>query len=309
VADAYFPYDIQDDLRQLGLEYSVVPTRLGPVRVARSADASAMDTLFLHGAGLDSSAWSPLIRAAHGDERTAGWAFVDLPGAGGSADLERGLTLDEAGEAVLEVASALGADAFDLVGHSMGGFLALHLAARRADRVRSLTVVCGAYGTIVDVVNAPLRTLLRAPRATLLYLGLNAVARLRRLGRLALGAAAATGALRLSMAGVAAHPFRVPRSMLRALAAGNRPQSFLYAQTTGIGYDYRAVWSQIDLPVLAVFGDSDALVSRRDAQTLASALPAARIEYLAEAGHLAPMEQPVALLRLAFPSSDEDLPN
>jgi pimeloyl-ACP methyl ester carboxylesterase len=303
VADAYFPYDIEADLTRLGLEYSTVPTRLGPLRVARSSAAVPVDTLFLHGVGLDSSAWSPLIGAAHGDERIDAWAFFDLPGFGGSAALERGLSLDEASEAVIDLIDALGADTVHLVGHSMGGFLALHLAASYADRVRKLTIVCGAYGTIVDVVNAPLRTLFRAPGTTAIYLALTGVARMRRLGEAVLNVAARTSLLRLSLGGVAAHPFHVPRSMLRAIAAGNRPQSFLYAQATGIGYDCRAVWSRITVPVLAIFGESDGLVSGRDAQLLAWALPAARIVRLREAGHFAPMEQPDALLRIAFEPS------
>jgi pimeloyl-ACP methyl ester carboxylesterase len=52
--------------------------------------------------------------------------------------------------------------------------------------------------------------------------------------------------------------------------------------------------------VLAVYGASDALDSSRDADVLASVLPGARIAYVDEAGHLAPMEQPDAVLRLVL---------
>jgi pimeloyl-ACP methyl ester carboxylesterase len=297
---AYFPYEIREDLERLGYEHSMVLTSLGRLRVARRPGAAPPQTLFLHGVGLDSSAWSPVIEAAAGDPRTASWAFLDLPGFGGSDPLEHAVSLDEAGKAVVEVLDAVGAGRVELVGHSMGGFLALHLAAEHAERVSSLAVVCGAYGTIVDVVNAPVRTLLRAPGTSVIYLGLTGLARMRRIGDALLRAAAWTGLLRLTMAGVAAHPLRVPGWMLQAMAAGNRPQSFLYAQATGDGYDYRAVWSRITVPVLAVFGASDALVSSRDADVLASVLPGARIAYVDEAGHLAPMEQPDAVLRLVL---------
>lgn len=295
--DGYFPYDVREDLTSFGFAYSSIPTRLGSLRVARSGPA-AIDTLLLHGVGLDSSAWSPLVEAA--DSRTSGWALLDLPGFGGSDPLEHGISLDDASEAVLDAIDALGATTVHLVGHSMGGFLALHLAAAHPERVRSLTIVCGAYSTIVDVVNAPMRTLARVPRTAVAYLALTGIARLKSLGDAVLTAGARTGLLRLFLAGVAAHPFRVPGSMLRALAAGSRPKSFLYAQATGEGYDCAAVWARIGVPVLAVFGESDALVSRRDAAVLAAALPAARIEYLPDAAHLAPMEQPHALVRLAF---------
>jgi pimeloyl-ACP methyl ester carboxylesterase len=299
---AYFPYEIREDLDRLGYEHSMVPTSLGRLRLARARGGDAPHTLFLHGVALDSSAWSPLIDAAAGDPRAAGWAFLDLPGFGGSDPLEHAVSLDEVAKVVVEVLDALGAERVDLVGHSMGGFLALHLAAEHPERVSSLAVLCGAYGTIVDVVNAPIRTLVRAPGTSLIYLGLTGLARIGRVGDTLLRVAARTGLLRLTLVGVAAHPLRVPGSMLRAMAAGNRPRSFLYAQATGIGYDYRAVWSRITAPVLAVFGASDGLVSRRDADALASALPAARIAYVDEAGHLAPMEQPEVVLRLVLQS-------
>jgi pimeloyl-ACP methyl ester carboxylesterase len=290
---AYFPYDVCEDLGRLGLEYSYVDTRLGRLRVARSS--GRVETLFLHGVGLDSSAWSPLIEAAGS---VPGWACLDLPGFGGSNPLVGELSLDDASAAVIDVLDALGVETVDVVGHSMGGFLALHLAALHAERVRSLSIVCGAYSTIVDVVNAPVRTLLHRPRTTFIYSGLMLLARLGRVGDALVRVAARTGLLRLSMPGVAAHPFRVPRSLLQAIAAGNRPRSFLDAQATGVGYDYRSVWSRITVPVVAIFGEKDALVSRRDAAVLADALPSASVVFLGDASHFAPMEQPAELLRL-----------
>jgi pimeloyl-ACP methyl ester carboxylesterase len=292
---AYFPYDVEVDLGRLGLTYSYVDTRLGRLRVARSP--GDVEMLFLHGVGLDSSAWSPLVQATGA---RPGWACVDLPGFGESADLAGGFSLEEASAAVVDLLDALDAPAIDLVGHSMGGFLALHLAAAHPERVRSLTIVCGAYATIVDVVNAPVRTVVRRPRTSAIYLGLTLLARSGRAGDVLVRSAARTGLLRLSMAGVAAHPFRVRRSLLRAIAAGNRPRSFLLAQATGRRYDYRSVWSRITVPVLGIFGERDALVSRRDADVLREALPSASIAYLHGASHFAPMEQPHELAQLMW---------
>lgn len=296
VTDKYFPFDIEGDLERLGLEYVKVPTRLGTLRLARSRTEGEIDTLFLHGAGLDSSAWSPLLRAAHASTDTKSWIFLDLPGYGGSTDVQHSFSLDEVSAAIVEVLAAVNAPPVHLVGYSMGGFLALHLAASRPDSVRQLTVVCGAYGTIVDVANSPFRTLLRSPRTAATYLAMSALAGLGRVGTLMLRVAAATGVLRLSLAGVAAHPLRLPGSMLRAIARGNRPRSFLYARATAAGYDYRRTWSRITVPVLAIFGSSDSLVTKRDASVLASALPGSRNVFINDASHFAPMEQPFALL-------------
>ena len=56
--------------------------------------------------------------------------------------------------------------------------------------------------------------------------------------------------------------------------------------------------SRITVPVVAIFGEKDALVSRRDAAVLADALPSASVVFLGDASHFAPMEQPAELLRL-----------
>jgi pimeloyl-ACP methyl ester carboxylesterase len=292
---AYFPHPLQD-LRALGLVAEVVPTRLGEVRVFRAPEGAAVEVLLLHGVNLDSSGWSPLLQAAGGDTPTEGWVFLDLPGFGGSAPLTVPLSLDEASGAVTDVLDGLGAAHVHVVGHSMGGFLALHLACVAPERVRTLVTVNGAYSTIVDVVNAPGRTLLRAPRATVPYLTLSLLARLGPVGTAVLRFAAATGLMRLSLVGLAAHPLRVPRSMLTTLARGNRPASFRLAERTGDGYDCSAVWSGITVPTVALFGAADGLVSERDRRRLAAAIPAARTLVVPEAGHLLPMEQPDLLL-------------
>ena len=106
------------------------------------------------------------------------------------------------------------------------------------------------------------------------------------------GATARSGLLRWGTAGLAAHPARVPRSALLALAKGARPRSFRYAEATGVGYDWRSVWSRIDVPVLAGYGVRDRLVTPRDARGLLQAVPSATEVVVPDSAHLSPMEQP-----------------
>src|SRR4051794_23607574 len=69
----------------------------------------------------------------------------DLPGHGHSEPLrERRRTLDPFAEAVLAVAEAEDALPAPFVGHSLGGLVSLHAAARRPDAVQALVLAAAA---------------------------------------------------------------------------------------------------------------------------------------------------------------------
>jgi pimeloyl-ACP methyl ester carboxylesterase len=246
--------------------------------------------MFLHGASLDSSSWTPLLRAAGAVEMP--WLLIDIPGFGRSSPLRGPTTLDELCLALADVMDDLGAASMHVVGHSMGGFVGLHLAATRPDRVRTLATLNGSYVTILDLVNEPLASAVRYPGTWLAYQGVRAVAGGGGVVQSAIGMSARSGLLRWGTIGLAAHPSRLPRSLLLALAAGARPASFRYAEATGLGYDWRTTWSRIDVPVLAGYGARDRLVTARDARALRGAIPSAREVVVPESAHLSPLEQP-----------------
>jgi pyruvate dehydrogenase E2 component (dihydrolipoamide acetyltransferase) len=98
--------------------------------------------VFIHGFGADLNTWmftQPALAERH---RTIA---LDLPGHGG-ATKALDSRLDGAGfAAVIDRAlAALGIDRFHLVGHSMGGGIALHFAAWQPERVASLTLIASA---------------------------------------------------------------------------------------------------------------------------------------------------------------------
>lgn len=69
---------------------------------------------------------------------------IDLPGHGGSSkDVGDGSAATLA-DAVAAALDALGLDRIHLVGHSLGGAIAMHIAKQRPDRIASLTLIAGA---------------------------------------------------------------------------------------------------------------------------------------------------------------------
>lgn len=100
--------------------------------------------LFLHGfAGL-AEAWGPTLAHLPGEEV---WA-LDLPGHGGSfAPPSEAWGLPEAADALEALLGELAGDqAFRVVGYSLGGRLALHLAWRHPQRVAHLALVGASAG-------------------------------------------------------------------------------------------------------------------------------------------------------------------
>ena len=98
--------------------------------------------VFIHGFGADLNSWMFIQPALAERHRTV--AF-DLPGHGGSTKALKG-PVDGSGFAadIDRALAGLGIDRAHLVGHSMGGGIALHFALRRPERVASLTLVASA---------------------------------------------------------------------------------------------------------------------------------------------------------------------
>lgn len=96
--------------------------------------------MLVHGWMMSGRVFDPLL--PHLTTVGARIVALDLRGAGSSGHEVQELSLSRFASDVLELASHLGAETFDLVGHSMGGQVAVLVAARAPLRVRSLALIC-----------------------------------------------------------------------------------------------------------------------------------------------------------------------
>lgn len=111
------------------------------VRVAGAlpnAVTAAPVTLFLHGAGMDHTVWSPVTNAFTAAGRP--WVAVDLPGHGGSAGDLIG-TIGDMADWLADVVGELGNAGVVAVGHSMGALVVLELAARHPGKTRAVALM------------------------------------------------------------------------------------------------------------------------------------------------------------------------
>lgn len=284
-----------------GLSRIVVPTGAGTVVFRtgrRSSGADPVATVLLHGAAGTWTTWLPLLAACdRAGAPLRDLVIPDLPGWGaspGPAPSPAALA-----RAVAEVARAAGYRRWTVVGHSLGGIVALELAARHRAETLAVGLVSPSGAGVRDAVLRPLRGGRRlAPFAGMLL----AMRLLRGLGRGApplLRALRATGVLRLLAAPLFHSP--VDRSVTDALADEIRPASFV-AVAEAVPRVDTASWRRIRVPVRSIRGLRDVFARADDDAVLAELVPDLVTTVLPDAGHFAHVERPAATLAaLALP--------
>ena len=239
----------------------------------KAFDPSLPTVVFLHGAGMDHTAWSLHDRwfAHHGYNVLA----PDLPGHGRSSGGPVA-TIAEMADWTAALLDAAGAATAKLIGHSMGSLIALELAARHPAKVSRLALI----GTAATMTVGP--DLLKAAEANnhdavdmISIWGLGHQAELG--GSLAPGLWMRGGAQRILE--------RCKEGVLfNDLSACNAYQNAIAAAAT------------IKVPVTLVLGERDMMTPAKAGRALAAALPGSRTVVLAGAGHMMMAERPDELL-------------
>lgn len=227
------------------------------------------DTVFLHGWGLSGAVWSETL-AALGDESTQAGTpalALDLPGYGAAPNV-----LPYAAESLADALAASIERPVNLVGWSMGGMVALALAARHPDKVMRLALVGTSpsfaardgwpHGMAPAVLDEFARSLAVDYRATLLrFLSLQARG----------GEAAREVVARL-------------RERLRAQAEPD-PEVLAAGLELLRTVDLRDQVERVVCPTLVMHGAHDTLCAAAAGAWLAQNLPDARLALHAHASH------------------------
>jgi flavin reductase (DIM6/NTAB) family NADH-FMN oxidoreductase RutF/pimeloyl-ACP methyl ester carboxylesterase len=98
--------------------------------------------VFIHGVGLNADAWTPQIQAFASTHRVIA---VDMLGHGGSTVPQANATLDSYVEQLEQLLDGLGISAATVVGHSMGGLVALGFAHHHPERTLRVAVFNSVY--------------------------------------------------------------------------------------------------------------------------------------------------------------------
>ncbi|MFO7690482.1 MAG: alpha/beta hydrolase [Cryobacterium sp.] len=294
------------DPHRFGLTTSAMQVCNGSV-VVRHGRRTGSDTarILLHGAAGSWSTWTPLLSASD----TAGTAdafsltdliIPDLPGWGDSplpADPNT-VTIESLAATVGAVARALGYRSWVVVGHSMGGVVALELAGTEPGATLAVGLVSPTTFAVRDSVQHPLTGSAMVPAFAGLLAVLRVLALLRVSGRGLLNVLSRAHLLRAFAAPLFAHPTRIHSSVLEALTREIRPAQFARAAARLGAYDAVGAWERIGCPVEMGVGDADAFVVDHDADRLRACIRTIRVSTLPGTGHFAHLERPAAVLRL-----------
>jgi pimeloyl-ACP methyl ester carboxylesterase len=233
--------------------------------------------VFIHGLGGSMNAWTPLLPAL------GRWRCVrpELPGAGrsrkayalGEATPHGGkLSAEVHADAVLRVCAALGIGRAHVVGHSFGTIIALHLAERAPERVKSLTL----FGAMAEPVPAQ-RENMRARAVAAREQGMFEIAE-------------GISEFALSASSKQAQPVTV--AYVRDSIAAQDAEGFA-RNCIALAEARAARLELIRCPALVVNGDEDAVTPLSGARALAERLSNARVEVLNRCGHWPMLERPL----------------
>jgi pimeloyl-ACP methyl ester carboxylesterase len=223
---------------------------------------------------------------------------MDLPGFGCTPESEddEKITITRYGHWVNEVADRLGLETVDLVGNSMGGYIAAEVAIQFPERVSRLVLVSAAGISSAEVLQMPILTIGRVAAA----LASNSVTRYRRL-------AARPVTRHISLALVARHPRLLKADLAyEGFFKGGGKPGFDDALRASLDYDFRDRLPDVKVPTLIVWGERDSIIPTRDADEFERLIEDSRKVVMRDTGHVPMAERPQAFNDVLVDFLDEE---
>lgn len=216
--------------------------------------------VLLHGAGSDHLCWSPEIRRIAGEHVLA----LDLPGHGRSGGFCEQSVQGYAAQ-TLRFLDALGVYQAVLVGHSLGGAIALWLAVNNPDRTAAIGLIASGDS-------------FKIPAGLLDYLKSETT-------------------LPQALARLQSHLFsrRAEKSLVEAVMRSFSKVRLSQLQSdwsAAAGFDLHGQISNVRLPVWAALGSEDSLIPPAMGHYLTEQLPQMKLLQVRDAGHMLMLEQP-----------------
>jgi pimeloyl-ACP methyl ester carboxylesterase len=254
------------------LAHSTLDAKVGRIEMHRGGDGGPAEVLYLHSAIGESANVSFLEIVAATRKVTA----PVFPGFGQSDGLDRINDMEDASFHLLDVLDRLGLGSVDLVGMSLGGWMAAELAVRWPERVRRMVLI-NPVGIYVE--GSPLNEIFG-----------------RRLDELAGDLYAdpdfPVAQLMRELAKMESDPGAIPFDLVRPVIQAQAATAKLAWNPYLHNPKLRGRLDRIISPTLIVHGQKDGIVGRTYLEAFTDGITGARLETLANAAHLAVIECP-----------------
>ena len=271
--------------------------RLAPQTVTlHGHDLSYVDSgtgpavLFIHGILGSQRQWGHLVDAMHDDHRVV---LPDLFGHGESAKPLGDYSLSAHAAAMRDLLDHLGIETVTLVGHSLGGGIAMQFFYLFPERVERLVLV--SSGGLGREVNLVLRsaTLPGAAQVLSVIASAPVLSRAEALGR----GAAKVGWRPGADLGAIWHGFSSlgDRGSRRAFLATTRAVIDIGGQSIS-AHDH--LEGALPVPTMIVWGSKDRMIPASHARSVEESLPDCRVEMFEGAGHFPHLEDPERFARV-----------
>lgn len=271
-----------------------LPKRTISYRTTRN-ESSAPDRIgvFVHGLGGSSLNWTDLMHSL--EDQVTSYA-VDLPGFGMSPPPRDGdYTPSGHARAVAEFILAKDLGPVDLFGNSLGGAVALQLAARKPELVRSLTLISPALPSLYATKGN-----VHLPAIAIPGVGENLIPKYLQ--------TSAEERVQATIDGCTANPDQFSKiRMAEAVQEVKERDHFTYntdaflrslrgllkanADLTGANRPWKLA-ERVTAPALGIYGREDVLVSAKNAHRFTKNFPNAHVVVLPDTGHMAQSEHP-----------------
>jgi pimeloyl-ACP methyl ester carboxylesterase len=248
-------------------------------RLALETRGDGQPLVLVHGLATTRLIWRRVAPALSAERRVV---MLDVPGFGASPAAGEGFALGDVVDAIAAGLDDAGVEPpFDLAGHSMGGAIALTLADRHRDLVRTLVLVSPAglrpmSPRIADAFGVAAERLIPVRRAAAPAVDWRWARRLL----------LATGTVNGS-----AVPPTDARAMLEASRGATRTRAAL---ATVAQSDLRPLLTRVPAALGAVWGEHDRIIPATGIDTVLARRPDAQVATVPGAGHIAMMERPEA---------------
>jgi 3-oxoadipate enol-lactonase len=233
---------------------------------ARSPPGGAAQTILLiHGAGMSARSWTHQLRGLSASLQVLA---MDLPGHGASDPIAES-SLKSYTDAACTLLTTLGIGPVFVAGHSLGGSVALALAAHRPELVKGLILVSscakapqhsGAFKALLGSLPSPVHRMMffSTARSFLFALG------------------APNNAVQLALKDL----------------RNCRPETVRKDMAAAQAMDLEEAAQRVRIPTLVLCGTSDMVTPLRLSEKLTQLIPGSRLNVVDQAGHMLPLEAP-----------------